>query len=52
MKTDSSKADLKNNMRLVENIIYWIFCVLSLGSIWLIKIIIRKAIDDSKLNKS
>ena len=36
-------------MRKLENVIYWICCALSLGTTWLIKIIIRKAIDDSKL---
>jgi hypothetical protein len=32
---------------LVERIVYVTFCILSLGSFWVIKIVIQKAISDA-----
>lgn len=39
-------------MPAIENLVYYIFNVLSLGGLWLVKIVIKKAIMESKGNES
>jgi len=34
-------------MKTWQNVVYWIFCILSLGMLGLSKIVIQKAIEDA-----
>ncbi len=38
---------MKNKMPFNENLIYWIYCILTLGTVWLCKIVIKKAVMEA-----
>ena len=39
--------DMKKKMPIDENLIYYAYCILTLGFVWLCKIVIKKAIIEA-----
>lgn len=47
---DTSKLQTQVNT-LVENVVYLIACILTLGGIWLMKIVIKKAVIEANASQ-
>jgi len=39
--------DKKKGMPFNENLIYWVYCIATLGIVWLCKIVIKKAMIEA-----